>query len=337
MTEETLLKEAVLSLAHDLEEAAKNGRPFSPQNLGVYINRLKELQAQFCPEAIRDNLTQEIRAWVLAARETFLTTDIQRELDLKAREARKKLSVVLGRLEKEGLIVKTGRRRGEYRTVDKHALTLDWEEADTSQVYGITWPFGLEKIVKLYPKNLVVLAGDSNSGKTAFLLNVVVKNIDRFEIDYFTNELGPEELKERLLNFQEAGTSLQAFQRCNFLSRTENYLDVIHPDRLTIIDYLMVTKDAYMIGDELDAIFRKLNQGLAIIAIQKKKGELLGRGKDFALERPRLYLTMENGRLNIVKAKNWRDKTVNPNGISIPFTLWGGCKFTPLHLPKVLL
>lgn len=327
MNEQALLKEALMSLAADMMNHSKNGQGVNPASLGVYLHRLQELQEQFAPEE-KGSLASRIREWVMSSQGNFESSDVIKELGLSS-SVTKQISTIMGRLAKEGLVVRHGKRRGAWRVVDRSAAQLNWMDADVSQVYDLRWPFGLERLVKLYPKNLVVIAGDSNAGKTAFLLNVVERNVNFRDIDYFTNELGEEELKERLLNFQEAGMDMEAFKRCNFLSRTADYLDVIHPDRLTIIDYLMVTKDAYLIGDELDAIFRKLNKGIAIVAIQKKKGELLGRGKDFALERPRLYMTMGDNKLNIIKGKNWVDKTVNPNGKFIPFKLWGGCKFVP--------
>jgi len=43
------------------------------------------------------------------------------------------------------------------------------------------WPFKLENLVHLYPKNIIVLAGASNTGKTAFLLNVALLGSDPSE------------------------------------------------------------------------------------------------------------------------------------------------------------
>ena len=64
--------------------------------------------------------------------------------------------------------------------------------------------------------------------------------------------------------------------------------------------------------------------------IQKKRKAELGRGAEFSEERARLYLSMDNGKLKIVKAKNWKTE-VNPNGIGYTFKLVDGCKFQSIQ------
>jgi len=82
-----------------------------------------------------------------------------------------------------------------------------------------------------------------------------------------------------------------------------------------------------MIADYLRAIHEKLSSGIAVVALQKKRGADLGRGGDFGLEKPRLYLSMDAGKLTIQKAKNWADPRANPNGLVCEFKIVNGCKF----------
>jgi hypothetical protein len=63
------------------------------------------------------------------------------------------------------------------------------------------------------------------------------------------------------------------------------------------------------------------------VALQKKRDAELGRGGDFGLEKPRLYLSMDKGKCTIQKAKNWVNPEKNPNGLVINFKVVGGCKF----------
>jgi hypothetical protein len=77
----------------------------------------------------------------------------------------------------------------------------------------------------------------------------------------------------------------------------------------------------------LSAITEKIGTGVAIVALQKKPGAQLGRGDSFSLERPRLYLSMDKGKLTIVKGKSWTNPKVDPNGLTIGFKITGGCQF----------
>ena len=70
--------------------------------------------------------------------------------------------------------------------------------------------------------------------------------------------------------------------------------------------------------------------GIAFIAIQKKRKTELGRGAEFSEERARLYLSMDAGRLKLVKAKNWRTE-VNPNCVLYTFKLIDGCTFIDIE------
>jgi hypothetical protein len=75
---------------------------------------------------------------------------------------------------------------------------------------------------------------------------------------------------------------------------------------------------------------------VAVIAIQKKFGAEMGRGAEFSLEKPSLYLSVEKGTVKILKAKEWRG-TNNPNGQIMTFSLRHGASFevmSELHDPE---
>jgi len=109
--------------------------------------------------------------------------------------------------------------------------------------------------------------------------------------------------------------------------RNSNFDSVISPEAINVIDYLEPPSGEYFaIGDQIKAIHGRLTTGIAFVAIQKKRKAELGRGAEFSEERARLYLSMDPGKLKIVKAKNWRTE-INPNGILYTFKLIDGCKF----------
>ena len=59
----------------------------------------------------------------------------------------------------------------------------------------------------------------------------------------------------------------------------------------------------------------------------------MGRGGDMGLEKPKIYLAMDEGRITIIKCKEWRGNE-NPNGLSMTFKLVGGSKFSETSLWK---
>lgn len=267
-------------------------------------------------------LAQDVKDWVLSTSGNFLSTEVYNCLQLSTREDRKNVSIILKRLCEDGIIEKCGNKNGQFRLINTELEPLDWMSAATEPL-DLRMPFGIEHLVKLYPGNVAVIAGFPNAGKTAFIQNFIRFNQDRYPIHLFSSEGGPEELKMRLSKF---GYPLESW---NFKSwnRTGNFADVIRPDAVNIIDYLEIHDDFYKVGGMIKAISDKLTSGFALIALQKNTGRDEGLGGARGLEKPRLYMAMEPGRLKIVKAKSWVDSSDNPNGKSIKFKILDGCRF----------
>jgi hypothetical protein len=267
------------------------------------------------------NLAQEIREWVLTTQDHFKTTEGHKELQLTTSREYKTFVMVLLRMCEEGLIQKDGNKRGCYRVVDTGCEEIDWLNAGDA-TFQIHWPFGIEGYVLTLPKNVIVIAGAPNAGKTAFLLNTVELNMKTQKVYYFTSEMGEIELKKRLSKFD------LPLKQWSFVAkeRTSNFSDVIRPDDINMIDFLEVYDEFYKIGLYIKEIYDKLQKGIAIIAIQKNLNTDYGLGGMRGLEKARLYLAMEAGKIKIVKAKNWATER-NPNGMQLEFKLRDGCKF----------
>jgi len=86
------------------------------------------------------------------------------------------------------------------------------------------------------------------------------------------------------------------------------------------------------VAEHLKQIHEKLGSGIAIVALQKDPKAAQGRGGTFSLEKPRLYLNIDAGKITIRKAKNWTNPEQNPNGLTMDFKIVGGCKFMPLGM-----
>ena len=269
------------------------------------------------------NLSQELRELIFSTNGLLFTTDIYKILLISTIQGQKLVWKVLNKMTEEGILEKVKDRVGCYRRIEKECEDINFLNASTHTV-EISLPFEIEKKVKIMPGNIIVIAGEINAGKTAFLLNVVKDNMAYFDICYFSSEMGDAEMRERLSKFD---IPLNAW---NFKpkERSDNFGDVIvgGEGRINIIDYLELYDNFYLVSKHIAEIYKKLNGAIAIVALQKNPGTNVGVGGFRSLEKPRLYLAMSKGKLRIVKAKNWKDR-INPNGQEINFTLADGCKF----------
>ena len=272
------------------------------------------------------NLSNDVREWVLSTSGFFLSTDVKSCLHLSTRDEEKQLSVVLGRLREEGIIEKYGERRGCYRLVEKNEVEIDFKNASEDYL-DIKWPFGIEKWFKTAPKNIIMVAGEPDAGKTAFLLNfAALNNWYSMPTFYFSSEMGDSELKNRLLPFGPKPTWKQF--RMKVIERSSDFADVIRPDAINIIDFLEIHDEFYKVGLYIKQIFDKLNKGIAVIALQKNPGKDQGLGGMRSIEKARLAINMERGgHLVIDKAKNWATMN-NPRGLALDYKLVDGCHFT---------
>jgi len=257
------------------------------------------------------NLTAEVKEWVHQTTGAFSTTDLYRGLQLTTRDSQKTAIVLLGRLKEDGVIEKFGTKNGVYRLVQRDVVKMDWKNAEVS-TFDISWPLQISDFFVTYPKNLCVFAGYKDAGKTAIALDIVKRNMDKHQVHYINNEMSAEELKMRLLKHEDLDISDWHFEA---IERNEDYPAVIEPNGLNIIDYIEpgVGGEIYDIGKVMRGIHEKLDQGIAVIMLQKqqrgvsKSGSVvgeLGYGGTFTLMRPRLYVSMEKGVARIVSAKN---------------------------------
>lgn len=208
--------------------------------------------------------------------------------------------------------------------VHNAAERINYQDCDPEKTYPVLWPCRIEQFVTLYPKNIAVIAGSSNAGKTAFMLNTAHQNRNQHKIKYFSSEMGPEELRLRLQLFN---FPLSDWDCIEFYDRSAKFAPLIDPDAFNIIDYLEITDNFYAIGTEIKEIFDRLRQGIAVIAIQKKSNATYARGGEFTLEKARLYLTIDPGIIKIIKGKNWAQPGISPKDMEFYFKLVNGCRF----------
>ena len=273
---------------------------------------------------VTKTLAESIEAWISETSGWFSYEECDKELEIRDSNDKDNRRQVMKRLKDTGTIEPHPRNNKLWRHVKVATRLVDFKACGNRTPLAVRYPFGIERYFKTYPGNLIVLAGAADAGKTAFLLNLIRMNMADFSIFYQTSEMGAEELASRLEMFEGLG-----LEDWNFTAeeRSRDFHDVIRPDCLNIVDYLELAGDFYMVAEYLRQIHAKLASGIAVVALQKKRGAELGRGGDFGLEKPRLYLSMDAGKLTIEKAKNWVNREANPRGLSLSFKVVGGCQF----------
>jgi hypothetical protein len=275
-------------------------------------------------ESDNSDIAGQVREWVSHTTGWWTNDEIDKELGFVTLMAKDYRGKILRRLKQEGILDQHLKVNKRWRFVDKSLMFLDFKGASSVGVLPVKWPLGIEKYVKLFPGNLAVVAGTQNAGKTALLLNFVKMNMKEYPIYYFCSEMQSDELQDRLLMFP--GMTLDDW-KFTAPERFSDFEDVIVPDCVNIVDFLEMTDELYRVNTHLTAISHKIGTGLAIVAIQKKEGAKFGRGQEFGLEKPKLYLSMDKGRLTIIKGKAWANPKVDPNGLSVGFKITGGCVF----------
>jgi len=290
-----------------------------------------------------DDLKNAVKAWILMDKRTFRIQDVYNDLDIRNRQQKKNVSDYLARFCLEGLIERINGQRGVFSYNNRECTYIDFLSTSNSLSCGtrtLILPLGLESLnIQVLPSNIIVIAGESNAGKTSVLLNIVHDNLKSLSPEgiyktakYFTSEMGPQEMHTRVAAFQKP---LSLWSSMHAIERTSNFHQVLDPDGLNLIDFMEVHNEFYLVGEWIRKIHEVLKSGICVIALQKKSGTDFGRSGEISLEKPRLYLSISEvvkgySSCKIVKAKNYTGDR-NPNGLEKDFRITcGGSKLEEL-------
>ena len=280
-------------------------------------------------EVQHDSLKEEIKNYINSLKGEFNVNDIDKELLLFSKQQKNNRSTALSRLTEETFIERIGRRSGNYRKINKETDEIFWQTASTKDAVDVHLPFYIHELVHIFPKNIIIIAGEKDAGKTAFLLNTIKLNMNKHEVVYLSSEMRGIEMAKRLEKFEDMEVKDWNFKTYGCAS---DFQDKIKPNAINLIDYMEVTDEFWKVAESIRKIYDKLDKGIAIIGLQKKSGSEYARGGEFSMEKSRLYITLQAGSpdknsvLKIVSAKN--PKGDKPSrGIEIEYKLVQGCKF----------
>lgn len=240
----------------------------------------------------------------------------------------------LARFAKEkSKIVADQNRRGWYRKVRQEREEINF--ADTTTHYlNLTLPFHLEEQVRIAPGNIIIIAGVTNMGKTVIALDMIMRNMDHFDIHYFNDEMEGGELGSRLALFEGVEGGAKAWKMHSWrLPDFDEIPDVIVPGNgvINFIDYLDPPADKpYIIKDMMKKIHKRLDGALAVICLQLKPGSEAPAGGWGAIHRSRLAINIERNVVKVIKAKARISYDFDINGLHKDFDIIGGWRIVEL-------
>jgi hypothetical protein len=278
-------------------------------------------------------ISHEIRQWLETVSGTFHIRDLYGwipELSKTANDKRK-ISAYLSRMESEGLIEHNG-KYGQFRKIETQLDRMDIVGANETPI-DVWLPFNLTEYAQIMPGGIILIAGEQDTGKTTFALNIAWANRHSWDVHYFNSELSAGGLKKRTLQFQNT-EPMQWAEKINFYSLSHDFQDHIKkgPDKLNIIDFMEVGGDDYpYVASWIRAIHDKIidNGAVVVLCLQKPPGRDEATGGRGTLDKPRLYLAISRGTIKIVRAKDWAG-SVNPRDMTVDFKIIHGSELIPV-------
>ena len=219
-------------------------------------------------------------------------------------------------------------------------VNKDWQrskislEAGKREFLGLSLPFGAEKYIATPEHSQIVVAGDVGSGKTHYGYHLADLNVGKIQIRHFVNEIGD---SKAIRNLDDFPRLLEFFGKgYDLVNQDKEQLDVaenIDPKGLNIYDYLHLpsTKEWFLwLQKELARLSQKLETGVIVVMLQKKRGVGLAMGGDSTRMQCETYISLnvekdvkgsdnepgyKIGRVDIVKCKDWASN-INPETLS---------------------
>jgi KaiC/GvpD/RAD55 family RecA-like ATPase len=270
-------------------------------------------------------LEGKVRCWVVLAKGKFRLTDMFKEMGIISSEDIFSAKFAIQTLEFEGKI-KADKINGVYVKTDIALEKMKKVENRTPPI-ELWLPLGLHKKVVTIRGSLIIIAGVTNAGKSAFFLNFTEQNMNNYKIRYVSSEWSNEERDIQLEDFgadiDEWDEKVDFYAKKDITASFDNYVD---PENITIIDYFESYDDYAGVSGALRDIADRLTTGIAIVALQKKSGMAHGYGGEGTANRAQLYINIDKHELDyrkriatIRKLKKAKDRKYSIEHLSCEF------------------
>ncbi len=293
---------------------------------------------------------EAVRSFLSLTHGTIRLKDIQEGMGIGTEEGKVYLRVIMSRLAENDFVKRLGKHDGNYRITELPKKPIEWWKVENVQTLKLGFPldpdtqsgFGFADNIVTYPKDLHVVTGVSNQGKTAYCLNFILENMDNYPCRYITSEFNAVKFKDRMARYNWANI-LDENGEPKFETiplEDEYYEDQIDPDKINVIDWINLPGDFWQIGTIMRSIQSKLNNGMCLISLQKSEEKTLGRGGDFSRDLASFYLAIDPiakgvsaRKLTVVKAKVCSQRYLE--GVMFLFDIIQGAKFDKIREVKI--
>ena len=222
---------------------------------------------------------------------------------------------------KDPVVESVGRKDGYYRPIQDMPQPVKFEGVKGMTGFPIELPFDLRKYVFLYPRTVILVGGSKSSCKTGFLYRTVAMNLGKVNIILLSNmEGGKEQMWDR---FNAMGIDLtQSHPSLRIYEVSEHFHDFIkEPNTLYVIDYIDAPEgtDFYLIGAAIHKVWKKLDNSIAAIGLQKPMNRDIPFGGEATLKDAALYIALTPHKLKIIDAKVPTNPKVIPKNMQWTF------------------
>lgn len=243
-------------------------------------------------------IENHVREWVSLAHGEFKFADMLRELNYVDTYQIEEAKYVIKRLLFSEEIKEVKNRNGHYKKTNIRLKKMRKVE-DRKPNINLWLPLNLHEKVVVIPGALIIIAGVSNAGKSAFALNFTEMNMNNHKIRYVSSEWSNEERDIQLEDFgadiDEWDSKVDFFAKKDVSASFDNYID---PENITIIDYYESYDNYGAIAGDLRDISDKLTSGIALVFMMKKAGHQHGYGGEGTVNRSQLYINIDFNELH---------------------------------------
>ena len=144
-------------------------------------------------------------------------------------------------------------------------------------------------------------------------------------------------MSEEKLNYrcEDFPDLIEAYEKGKFIPAMQTnfeFADVLQPDAINLFEYIDRDDNLFLIGEDIKALYRNLNKGVVIFALQKKESMPTGYGGLMSKKLSNVYILLDekyqsgqsmHGIAKITKAKDWANIGINPVGLKCAYHTGG--------------